>query len=193
MLTEQQIVAVLQGETVEHYGLTLAWRAVHADLRSSRHYRWPFPGRWAMSNPGDREYTEGDPCPQFEGDGLCLARTWRGSASGDIPAITGLICGYRPEDVLGGTEDKLRVTRAYVFEVIDIPAIIRAGHMAGIDLKYADLRGANLKAADLRYADLAAANLAAANLRDANLWYANLTAANLRGADMEDADMEGAE
>ena len=198
MLTKQQIVAVLRGETVEHDGLTLAWRAVHPDLRSSHTYRWPLPGRWAMSDPGDREYTEGDPCPQFAGDGLCLARTWRGAASGDIPAITGLICGYLPEDILAKDVDKLRVRRAFVFEIVDIQRVIRHGHMAGAvmfwaDLRYGNLRGADLRGTYLEYANLTGANLAHTDLRGARLTNACLLRANLENANLVDAHLKYAD
>ena len=192
MLKEQQIVAVLRGETVEHDGLTLAWRAVHPDLRSSHNYRWPFPGRWAMSDPGDREYTEGDPCPQFAGDGLCLARTWRGAASGDIPAITGLICGYLPEDILAKDVDKLRVRRAFVFEIVDIQRVIRHGHMAGADMFRADLRYGNLQGANLRGTCLADANLTSANLAHTDLRDARLTGAGLLHANLWNTNLTGA-
>ena len=212
MITEKQIVAVLRGETVEHDGLRLAWRVVHPDLRSTHDYRWPLPGSWAESNPGMREYTQGNPCPQFFGDGLCLARTWCGAASGGIPAITGLICGYLPKDILGEDVNKLRVRRAYVFEIIDIPTIIRAGHMAGAkmqnaelsgvnlkdarlfgaNLTCANLTGANLRAADLRTANLLAADILYAMLQGASLYRANLVNANLFGASLRNANLEGA-
>ena len=198
MITEKQIVAVLRGETVEHDGLRLAWRVVHPDLRSTHDYRWPLPGQWAESDPGDCAYTEGNPCPQFWGDGLCLARTWRGAASGNIPAITGLICGYREEDVLGRDEYKLRVKRTYVFEIIDISALIRAGHMAGADMRNADLSGTNLREANLTGSNLTCANLTGANLRDADLRCANLLAADilhaiLKGANLQDANLVNAD
>ena len=79
-----------------------AWRAVRPDLRSSNGFRWPFPGKKAVAPlPEGSVFTRGNPCPVFVGDGLCLAKTWRGAASGGIPAITCLEVTYKPEHVLG--------------------------------------------------------------------------------------------
>lgn len=126
-----------------------AWRAVHPDLRSSRGFRWPWPGNEAIAPlPDGKEFTGGDPCPQFPGDGLCLAKTWRGAASGGIPAITCLLVEYDEGDVLGEDDDKLRVSRCRVVDVVDATELVRAGWCTG-----ADLRGANLRGADLRGAD----------------------------------------
>ena len=191
MLTEQQIVCVLRNELVEHDDLRLAWRVVHPDLRSSFNYRWPFPGNWAEVDPKGREYTLGKSYPQFIGDGICLAQTWRGAAGG-IPASTGLICGYREEDVLGRELIRLRVTRAFVFEIVDIQRIIRDGHMAGrdmfcADLRYGNLRGANLRGTCLEYANLTNANLAHTDLRDARLTGADLLHANLENTNLTGA------
>ena len=156
-----------------------AWRTCHPDLRSSHGYRWPFPGQEAVAPlPDGREFTRGDPCPQFKGDGLCLAKTWRGATSGGIPAITCLAVEFDPADVLGEDVDKIRVARCRVVDVFDAPALIRDGWCQG-----ADLGGANLWGANLRYANLRGANLEGANLRYANLRYANLLGANLRDAD----------
>lgn len=121
-----------------------AWRSVHPDLRSSRGFRWPFPGNEAVAPlPDGAEFTHGNPCPQFPGDGLCLAKTWRGAASGGIPAITCLLVEYDEGDVLGEDADKLRVSRCRVVDVVDAPALVRAGWCTG-----ANLRGANLWGAD---------------------------------------------
>lgn len=122
-----------------------AWRAVHPDLRSSHGYRWPFPGGEADAPlPAGAEFTRGAPCPHFEGDGLCLAKTWLGAASGGIPAITCLLVEYDSDDVLGEDHDKLRVSRCRVVDVFDAPALIRDGWCPG-----ANLAGANLAGADL--------------------------------------------
>ena len=138
-----------------------AWRSVHPDLRSSHGYRWPL--------PDGAEFTRGDPCPQFVGDGLCLAKTWRGAASGNIPAITCLLVEFDEADVLVEDDDKVRVTRCRVVDLFDAPALIRDGWCAGANLGGANLGGANLGGANLRYA-----NLRYANLGGANLWGANL-------------------
>ena len=176
----------------------IAWRSCHPDLRSSYGYRWPWPGNEATAPlPDDREFTRGDPCPRFIGDGLCLAKTWRGAASGSIPAITCLLVEFDPGDVLGEDDDKVRVSRCRVVDVFDGPALIRDGWCRRADLGHANLRHANLRGADLGHADLRGANLGDANLRGAdlrgaNLRGANLGGANLGGADLGDANLRGA-
>ena len=146
----------------------IAWRACHPDLRSSYGYRWPWPGNEATAPlPDDREFTRGDPCPRFIGDGLCLAKTWRGAASGSIPAITCLLVEFDPGDVLGEDDDKVRVSRCRVVDVFDGPALIRDGWCRRADLGHANLRHANLRDANLRGANLGGANLGDANLRGA--------------------------
>ena len=142
-----------------------AWRAVHPDLRSSHGYRWPFPGNQAAAPlPVGREFTRGEPCPQFVGDGLCLAKTWAGAASGSIPAITCLLVEFDDADVLGEDDDKVRVSRCRVVDVFDAPALIRDGWCTR-----ADLYGADLTRADLYGADLTRANLSRADLTRADL------------------------
>ena len=160
-----------------------AWRAVHPDLRSSHGYRWPWPGNEATAPlPDGAEFTRGNPCPRFEGDGLCLAKTWRGAASGGIPAITCLLVEFEQADVLCEDDDKIRVSRCRVVDVFDGPALIRGGWCLGADLRYADLGGADLGGANLRGADLGGADLGGADLRYADLWRADLRGANLGGA-----------
>ena len=137
-----------------------AWRAVHPDLRSSRGFRWPFPGNEVVAPlPDGAEFTHGNPCPKFVGDGLCLAKTWRGAASGSIPAITCLLVEFDDAAVLGEDDDKVRVSCCLVVDVFDAPALIRDGWCAGADLWGANLWGANLRGANLGDADLGDANL----------------------------------
>ena len=167
-----------------------AWRACHPDLRSSHGYRWPWPGNEATAPlPDGREFTRGDPCPQFVGDGLCLAKTWRGAASGSIPAITCLLVEFDQADVLGEDDDKIRVSRCRVVDVFDGPALIRDGWCRGADLRGANLRYADLGGANLGYANLGGANLRYADLGYANLGYADLGYADLWGADLRYADL----
>ena len=171
-----------------------AWRAVHPDLRSSHGYRWPWPGNEAIAPLLDgAEFTRGEPCPQFIGDGLCLAKTWRGAASGSIPAITCLLVEFDQADVLGEDDDKIRVSRCRVVDLFDAPALIRDGWCRGADLRGANLRGADLGGADLRSADLGYADLRGANLCGANLWGADLRYADLGYADLGDANLGGAD
>jgi hypothetical protein len=167
-----------------------AWRAVHPDLRSSNGFRWPWPGNEATAPlPAGKQFSKGDPCPTFVGDGLCLAKTFKGAASGGIPASTCLEVTYRAEDVLGEDADKIRVSGCHVVDVFDNLALIRSGWFVGANLRSADLRSANLRSADLRYADLRYANLGYANLRSADLGSANLRSADLRSADLRSANL----
>ena len=132
-----------------------AWRACHPDLRSSHGYRWPWPGNEATAPlPDGAEFTRGESCPQFVGDGLCLAKTWRGAGSGSIPAITCLLVEFDQSDVLGEDDHKIRVSRCRVLDVFDGPALIRDGWCHGADLYGANLGyAADLWGADLRYAN----------------------------------------
>ena len=159
----------MTSETVR-YG----FRAVHPDFRSRNGYVWPFPGQTASAS-GPFIAANNGGCPSYDGDGICLATTAQGAASGGIPLITVLVCSYRPADLLGSESDgsKIRVRSAEVLSVHDFPATLRIGSGAAgsdrlpskSDLSYADLRGANL-----RYADLRGANLRGANLRGADLY-----------------------
>ena len=170
-----------------------AWRAVHPDLRSSHGYRWPWPGNEATAPlPDGREFTRDDPCPRFEGDGLCLAKTWSGAASGGIPAITCLLVEFGDVDVLGEDDDKVRVSSCRVVDVFDAPALIRDGWCRNANLRGANLWGADLRGANLWGANLRGANLRGADLRGANLWGANLCGADLWDANLRDANLRGA-
>ena len=123
-----------------------AFRTVHPDFRSSRGYVWPFPGRIAKAAGPFTDHKGG--CPQAVGDGICLATTWHGAASGGIPAVTVLVCSYLPGDLLGQEEGKVRVKKAKVLRVVDFPATLR-GDVPKDDAIPADLRSANLGGADL--------------------------------------------
>ena len=171
-----------------------AWRAVHPDLRSSNGFRWPFPGKKAVAPlPDGKQFSRGNPCPEFVGDGLCLAKTWAGAASGGIPAITCLEVTYKPEHVLGEDGDKVRVSECRVVEVFDAPGLIRDGWMAGANFSRADLYGANLSRANFTGADLYGADLSGANLSGANLSGADLSGADLSGAYLSGANLSGAD
>mgnify|MGYP000913172422 CR=1 FL=1 len=163
-------------------------RSVRPDFTSSRGFRWPFPGGVAEA-PGPVIHTNRDACPQSEGDGICTAITAYGMASGGIPAITVLITAHAAADVLGADEVKVRVRRATVVEVVDLPGMARAGKLSGADLSGANLGGAYLRGAYLGEADLSGADLSGANLSGANLVGADLGEANLRGADLRGADL----
>ena len=173
------------------YNLRLGWRAVHPDLRSRDGYRYPFPGQWADAGGPILGHT--DACPRAAGDGLCVAKTWRGAASGGIPATTVLLVGYDQADVYGEDDNKVRVGAMLVLDVVDVAAMARRGHLGGANLGGADLGGADLWGADLWGADLGGANLGGANLRVADLRVANLGGANLGGANLGGADLWGAD
>ena len=156
-------------------GTVLGWRVCRADLTSRGDFRWPWPGDWVeVDGPAD-----GDAC----GEGLHIAHTAMGAASGGIPLHTVLIVAYRPDDVLGSDNHKTRVRRCYAMGVIDATR----ANLFGADLRDAYLRGADLSGADLRGANLRGANLSGANLRDAYLPGARLVMADLCGADLRGA------
>ena len=99
-------------------GMEWGWKAVRADLTSLRQFQYPARG-WACGDFDVRRSNHG-PCPTAAGDGLCVALTFKGAASGGISAHTGLVVGYYPEDVLGADIDKVRVRRLYVYGLIDM-------------------------------------------------------------------------
>jgi uncharacterized protein YjbI with pentapeptide repeats len=188
-----------------------AIKTVRADFRTKNNFVWPFPGRVARAQGPFLDH-EGS-CPAELGDGICIATTWAGLASGGVPASTLLLVAYKSADLLGNSESgKLRVKAAKVIELIDgIRLIIESGTGANLrsanlrytdlrsaDLRYADLRSANLRSADLsyadlRYTDLRYADLRYADLRYADLRYADLSSANLRSADLRSANLRSAD
>ena len=184
----------MTSETVR-YG----FRAVHPDFRSRNGYVWPFPGQTAHASGPFSPANDGG-CPSYDGDGICLATTAQGAASGGIPLITVLVCSYRPADLLGSESDgsKIRVRSAEVLSVHDFPATLRTGSGAAgsdrlpskSDLSYAYLSGADLRGANLYGADLRNADLSYADLSGADLSGADLSSANLRGADLSSASVD---
>ncbi len=135
-----------------------------------------------------------DPCPTREGDGVCVALTARGAASGGHSLATGiLLVGWYPEDEMARNTDKVRVARAKVLARIPITDFVRCGaNLTGADLRRANLRGANLAGADLTGAFVTGANLRWANLRWANLRWAHLHGADLTGTNLAGADLRWA-
>jgi hypothetical protein len=171
---------------------TWAVRSVHPDGRSTYDFRWPFKGKVAA--PGPLILTNKDGCPAAVGDGICLAHTWGGMASGGIPAITLLLVAYAQADVLGRTpgEGKVRVSCAVVVDVVDGQRLLKE-HGTSADLRSADLRWANLSSANLRSADLSSANLRWADLSSADLYSADLRLADLSSADLYSANLSSAD
>ena len=173
-------------------------KSVHPDLRTTRGYRWPAPGDIAECDPGRIIDINTDACPAQVGDGLCVATSWRGMASGSIPARTLLLVAYTCSDVLGRdeVEGKLRCPRVAVVALVDGERLLREtgtrANLTDANLRYANLTDADLRYANLTDADLTGANLTGANLRHANLTGANLTDANLRHANLTDANLRHA-
>ena len=158
----------------------IGFRSVHVDYRSSRGFVWPYPGGTAVAS-GPFTNTPHKGCPSRKGDGICLALTAAGMASGGIPAHLVLVCSYTKASLLGTESDgsKVRVKRAKVLRAVDFPAMLRGEVPQDPDLPTkADLAGANLTGANLTGANLPWADLARANLTGANLTWANLTGAN---------------
>ena len=134
-----------------------AWgiKSVHPDLVTTHGFQWALPGGVNVSNdaivPGNTSARPGVP-----GDGLCVATTWRGMASGGIPARTLLLVAYRESDIVGRNEacGKLRIGGPVAsVKLIDGCRLIRE-RGAGMDLRRANLRHANLEDADLEGAIL---------------------------------------
>ena len=174
-------------------------KSVHPDLRTTHGYRWPVPGHIAECDPGRVITTNTDACPAQMGDGLCVATSWCGMASGGIPARTLLLVAYAAGEVLGRdvTAGKLRCPRVAVVALVDGERLLReagtGADLRGANLRGADLRGANLRGADLRGANLRGADLTCAYLTCAYLTRANLRGADLRGAHLADADLADAD
>lgn len=136
-----------EGRTLPDGCDTWGMRSVRPDFTSSHGFRWPFPGGVAEA-PGPISASNRGACPESDGDGICTALTAQGMASGGIPAITVLITAHAAADVLGGDKMKVRVRRATVVEVVDLPGMARAAKLSGADLGGANLDGANLDGAD---------------------------------------------
>ena len=171
-------------------------KSVRPGLRTRNDFQWPASGWVAVDGIVQENIS---PCPCRQGDGLCVANTWRGMASGGIPARVLLLIAYSRADVLGGDDHKVRVSRACVVEVLDGARALapgddlRGAYLTGADLGGADLGGADLRRAYLTGADLTDANLTGANLASANLPDAKLSGADLTGADLTDANLHGAD
>src|SRR6266702_4571414 len=167
-----------------------AINTVRADFRTKHDFVWPFPGRVARAQGPFLDHNGS--CPSQQGDGICVATTWEGMASGGVPASTLLLVAYRNIDLLGASDyGKLRVKAAKVIDLVDGIRLVSAfGERA--DLRSANLSSADLSSANLRSADLSSANLSSANLRSANLRSANLRSADLSFADLSFANLSSA-
>jgi hypothetical protein len=163
------------------------FKFVRKDGTTHNGYQWPLPTNGkpvkVKADPGGREFTTKDPCPQFEGDGLCVALTAHAASSGGVKAseAIGLWLTYKPSDILAQGDGKCRVKAVTVTGIFDVTAWVRTM-----------CAGANLSRAYLSRADLSRADLSGAYLSRANLSRANLSGANLYGADLYGADLSGA-
>ena len=175
---------ITQSRTLPDGYNSWAIKSTRTDFTTRNGYRWPFPGNATEYMALDDHDSS---CPRRVGDGLCVATTWAGMASGGYPAITLLLVAYRSLEARSGEPGKLRVPQAFVVDLIDGARLVRE-HGKGADLLDADLRGANLRGANLRGADLRGANLRDADLRGADLRDADLRGANLRDARGVDRD-----
>jgi hypothetical protein len=145
------------------------FKFVRKDGTTHNGYQWPLPTNSkpvkVKANPGDREFTTKDPCPQFPGDGLCVALTAQAASSGGVKAseAIGLWLTYKDTDILAQGDGKCRVKAVTVTGIFDVTAWVRT-MCAGADLSRADLSRANLSRANLSRADLSRANLYGADL-----------------------------
>lgn len=185
----------------------IGFKLTKANGYTSHGFVWPDTPGTVVKATGPfslRRDTGDSRCPDYEGDGLCVARTIAGAQSGGQSFHWMTLVAWTPEHVLydDGTE-KVRVSQCTVIsERIDLRSQIRAGAWAGGDLRDAilgglnlrgtNLRGANLRGADLSDADLDRADLRGADLRGARMVVASLVGADLRGADLRGADLMGA-
>ena len=93
------------------------FRVVARD-RSTRHgYRWAAPGEWATA-PGPINDANRGACPTGVGDGICVARTWRGVYVQGYRCDRIMLVGWSPVDVLGDETDKVRLRREYRHSVV---------------------------------------------------------------------------
>lgn len=177
----------------------IGWKAVKPDLSTRNGVRY-WPGTVVETDGGEGGFMY-DECPRWNGDGLCIARTFEGAASSRIPLGSVAVVAYRAEDVLYDGPHKIRVKKLRVVDIWNCPELLvdggrgadlRGANLRGANLCQANLCGANLRGADLRGANLRRADLGGADLRGADLRSANLGWANLYGADLCRADLGGA-
>ncbi len=166
-------------------------KSVSAGLTTHNGFSWLPAVHNGYLEASDPDPVNLGPCPGYMGDGLCVAWTWRGMASGGIPANTLLLLAYRSQDVLGfdNEDGKARVTRVEFVDVIDGAELIR-NHGAGADLEFANLQGMDLSCGELRGADLSRVNADHARFHGATLHEANLSCGELRGANLSRASAD---
>jgi hypothetical protein len=157
------------------------WKAVRPDLTTKHGQKW-YPGTTVRADHNLDPSNTG-PCPTREGDGLCLAKTWKGAASAGHPTVTCYEITIDSAQILAEDDDKVRISgEITIGDPYDATALLRQGFGARANLHRADLSGADLSGADLSGANLYGADLSGANLYGANLYGADLSGANLYGA-----------
>ena len=115
-------------------------KSIDLDGTTKHGFVWPEPGqetaRYELLNHSSS-------CPRQEGDGLCVATTWAGMASGGFRAFCLLLVAYRSTEARGDEDGKFRVPQVAVVARINGERKARES-FANADLRGADLRGANL-------------------------------------------------
>ena len=105
------------------------------DYKGGRH-RYQL-GQWHDAEPGDRGFSR-DPsaCPQFPGDGLCVAKTLTGAVSGGhrVGASVMLLVEFDDTDVLAETADKVLASRLRVTELVDPVRLLEWAGAVGANL-----------------------------------------------------------
>ena len=126
----------------------LLLKATSPDLRTRDNFRWPTKGLVKVPKP--KGGFTNNPCPQFAGDGLSLAKTAEGMAAGGYSPTTVLVVAVKNTDVIAEDIIKAKVSKCLVVDLIDGLGILRTrgtgANLAGADLNVADLAGANANA-----------------------------------------------
>src|SRR3990167_2827580 len=131
--------------------MVLGWKVVNPDLTTKFGCKY-IPGAKLVARNID--LNNKCSCPKREGDGFCIAKNWKGAASGGIPANIVALLGYKEKDILGQDENKFRVKKVWVLGLWDIQKAIRTGVFKGANLEGAYLYRANLNRANLNGANL---------------------------------------
>ncbi len=180
------------------------WRICAVDLTSRDGFRWPSYGWVECANPQPHN-PNGDGCPTSPGAGICVAKNYRGVASGgrSLSHSVGLIVGWLQEDVISEIAEKVCVNRAFVLAIFDAlkASIIPETNLSNSNLRYSDLSKSNLRDSDLNGSNLNGSNLSGSDLRGSdlrgsilrgsNLRFSNLSKSNLRDSDLSGSDLHG--
>ena len=149
--TYRDPVAILaEGHTLPDGYDSWGVKSIDFDGTTKYGFVWPEPGK-------ETERYEllghGSSCPRQKGDGLCVATTWEGMASGGFRAFCILLVAYRAAEAKGNETGKLRVPQ------VAVVARFNGERKARESFSGANLYGADLCGANLRLADLCGANL----------------------------------